>query len=75
MTARRQNSNCCSHEFPFSVVQRGFAHKECEILPVLASGKKIVNHQKQKLRPASFPTPGQRALTVKNLLDSIRRAQ
>jgi len=56
-------------------VQRGFAHKECEILPVLASGKKIVNHQKQKLRPASFPTPGQRALTVKNLLDSIRRAQ
>ena len=59
VTRRRQNSNCCSHKFLFSVVRCGVAHRgRVQASAVLRCGKEIVNHRKQKLHLRSLPAPG-----------------
>src|SRR6266581_4009674 len=59
MTRRRQNSNCCSHKFLFSVARCGVAHRgRVQASAVLRCGKKIVNYRKQKLHLRSLPTRG-----------------
>lgn len=75
MTARRQNSNCCSHEFPFFSSAMRSRPQRMRNAASITLREKDCQSPKAEASPQILSNLGATCLDRENLLDSIRRTQ